>query len=515
MRRWCLLLSIVLLVLPLPLTAQTSAWSAWLYNPNGTMTQVRSDGVVRDLALPTASGQDYPQRVAVSPGGELVAYMTSNMQLNAHRLVVYNLTSETVATDYVTTDLFASSLDFHAAPDSFNEAATELAIGLAPLDGNWRVLILNTRNGSTLAELRADSPLASDAGLPASVGIVPVIRHYQGGVVAFELRAAAEADETIGSYFWSPTANTLTDNTLYPGENVALLPATGEVVVTGYESQLPALGPAVANAAFAYNPTSGRRAAFYTDATQALSRPYFVQNGERVLVSGMTGDGLSRWSVIERGGATAGTTDFRATDLFALADGFIYLTPDEARVLMLANTRDGVDAGQPVGMAPAGVEMQLAWAGDTSPIAAAYAPWLDLLDPVSVAQATQTALGDLALATETAPEIVPTSEPTAGFFVAPPPEFLPTPAAFTTRLVAGDRAVVTRAGHAAGLRTAPDDEAPAIILLYTDMLVDILEGPEITDGYIWWRIRTVGETPRAGWAVEGAQGRAWLVPVGR
>ena len=194
----------------------------------------------------------------------------------------------------------------------------------------------------------------------------------------------------------------------------------------------------------------------------------------------------------------------------------MYLTPDDAAMLMLANSRDGVDAGQPVGMAPAGARIQLAWAGDDGALpAAAPLPWVDLTDPLSIAQVTQAAIGEVALVTEVPVAIAPTLEPTAGFFVAPPPDFLPTPSAFTTQLQVGDRAVVTRAGHAAGLRTAPDDQAPAIVLLYTDMFADVLEGPEITDGYIWWRIQTVGETPRTGWAVEGAQGAAWLVPVGR
>ena len=516
MRRWLLQLIAALLALPVALQAQATPWSAWLYNPNGVMTHVRSDGTVHDLMLPTVQGQGYPERVAVARGGDLVAYMTTNPQLNAHRLVFFDLSTEAVAADAVLTDLFANSLAFQASPSVFSESGSELALGLAPLDGIWKLVIFNTRNGATLTELRADSQTAVDAGLPSGVGIVPVVRYYQGGEIAFDLQATAEADETLGSYFWNPIANQVRGNDLYPGDGADLLTPTGEVVVTGYESQFPALAASVANAVYAYSPATGRRTPFYADATHALARPYFVQNGERVLVYGLSADGATTWSVVERNGALVDSVTFSAIDLFGLADGFIYLTPDDAAMLMLANTRDGVDAGQPVGMAPAGVRMQLAWAGDeAAPPEMAYLPWIDLTDPISVAQVTQAALGDIALATEAPVAVAPTVEPTAGFFVAPPPDFLPTPSAFTTRLQVGDRAVVTSAGHAAGLRTAPDDQAPALILLYTDMLADVLEGPEITDGYIWWRIQTAGETPRTGWAVEGAQGEAWLVPVGR
>jgi hypothetical protein len=516
MRRWLLFIIIGLLALPGALQAQDTPWSAWLYNPAGFMTSVSSNGSVRDIALPTVSGQSYPQQVAVSRAGDAVAYMTSNPQLNAHRLVIYNLTTEAVSGDFVVTDLFANSLAFNAAPEIFSENGTELALGLAPMDGNWRLLILNTRNSATMAELTPSAPAATDASLPSGVGIVPVVRHLQAGIVAFDLQASAEAEETLGSYFWNPIANTVTSNDLYPGDSVALFGPTGDVVVTGYDGGLPALAPSVANTAYATSPTLSRRAPFYTDAAHALARPTFVQNGERVMLNTLAGDGSSAWQVVERSGETVGAVAFSAIDLFGLHDGFLYLTPDDAHMLMLASTRDdSIDAGQAVGMAPPGVEMQLAWAGDSvAQPASAYAPWFDLTDPVSITQATQSALGVTAPPTEVV-DAGPTPEPTSEFFVAPPPVFLPTPSAFTTQLQVGDRAVVTRAGHAAGLRTAPDDSAPAIILLYTDMFADILEGPEITDGYIWWRITTVGANPTTGWAVEGAQGQAWLVPVGR
>lgn len=515
MRRWLLLLMLVVCAAPVASQAQATPWAAWLYNPVGAMTYVSSDGIVRDLPLPTVAGQEYPQEVAVSPAGDRVAYMTSNPQLNAHRLVLYNLTTETTAADAILTDLFANSLSFNASPDIYNETGTALALGLAPMDGIWRLLILNAHNGTTMAELRADDPPAADAGLPVGAGVVPVVRFYHDNQVAFDLKATAETDETLGSYFWRPIQNEISTNAIYPTENAALLATTGEVVTATHTPSLPALAAGAANALYAFDPATGAAATFFNDPALALARPYFIQNGERVLVNGLAGDGTTGWTVVERGGMVAGTASFRAVDIFGLADGFMYLTPDDARVLMLANTRDSVDAGRPVGMAPAGVPMQLAWAGNTAAVPPSdYGFWFNLFDSVSVAQATQAALGVTA-EPDIPVEVAPTVEPTADFFVAPTPSFLPTPAAFTTQLQVGDRAVVTSAGHAAGLRTEPDDQAPAIILLYTDMLADVLEGPEITDGYIWWRIQTVGETPRIGWAVEGAQGRAWLVPVGQ
>jgi hypothetical protein len=46
------------------------------------------------------------------------------------------------------------------------------------------------------------------------------------------------------------------------------------------------------------------------------------------------------------------------------------------------------------------------------------------------------------------------------------------------------------------------------------MKLDVIDGPNITDGYIWWKIQVVvnGQT-RTGWAIEGATGVAYLAPA--
>jgi hypothetical protein len=141
---------------------------------------------------------------------------------------------------------------------------------------------------------------------------------------------------------------------------------------------------------------------------------------------------------------------------------------------------------------PERAPLSVAWGGNTAP--AAEAP------QGSVIQRP----GDMP------PTATPTPAPTAEdeFFVAPTPSFLPTLPSFRTTLSVGARAVVTNAGNQRGLRTEPQPDAPAIILLFREMRVNVLEGPVISGGYIWWRVQT--STGVTGWAIEGANGETWL-----
>jgi hypothetical protein len=136
-------------------------------------------------------------------------------------------------------------------------------------------------------------------------------------------------------------------------------------------------------------------------------------------------------------------------------------------------------------------------------------PWIDLTDVVSVAQATQGAL--IGNGVSVTAEAVATDP---GFFVAPTPVFLPTRETFASRLEVGTQAVVTQAGNQTGLHIDPSAESPQLILLFTNMKLDVIDGPNITDGYIWWKIQVVvNGQRRTGWAIEGATGVAYLAPA--
>lgn len=516
MRRWFVLILVLFGVLPV--FAQATPWTAWLYNTNGTMTRISSAGeILAEFMLPTVQGHEYPQWVAVAPSGNYVTYATTNRLLNVHRIVFYDLALGVIMGDAVLPDLTAHSLQVNASPSIYTQDDILVAVGLAPFDGIWRVVLYQTFSGGIHAELRADNPAVTALGLPADVGVLPQVEYVQGNEVVFTLQRA-DGGASYGVWRWNYETNALTPHDTLPSGQWDLFAPTGEMVAATHNPALPSSNPEQRNALEAHLPAGGRIFPFYASPDRALNQPHFIQNGERILVETTSGTD-SIWRVVERNGALVGEIQMQTVNLFGLADGFIYLTQTNPVLLMVANTRTGIDAGLPIGQAAPDARIQLAWAGNSVPPAAsAYQPWLDLLDTVSIAQATQiVALS--ATPTPTAIPTVPTETPLPtepGFYVAPTPVMLPTPSSFRSQLSVGDRAVVTSAGHGAGLHTNPDDDAPNYILLYTDMRVDVLEGPEITDGYIWWRVRTTAAgREHTGWAIEGAQGAAWLVPVGR
>lgn len=84
-----------------------------------------------------------------------------------------------------------------------------------------------------------------------------------------------------------------------------------------------------------------------------------------------------------------------------------------------------------------------------------------------------------------------------------------------SRLAVGDRAQVSEATQTANrLRDAPGLAVGRPVgLIAPGEVLDVLEGPECSDGLVWWRVRVVSGG-REGWTAEGNQEGAWLLPRG-
>jgi hypothetical protein len=510
----------VLLAGARPAAAQDNPWTAWLYTPDGSLTYVTDIGsVLQQVTLPILQGQAYPPKVAVSRGGQYIAYMTSNRTLNADRLVVYNPTTDEILSDYVATDVLAHSIERYSTPLIFNGDDSALALGIALNGGGWRIVVQNVFGGVGAELLSGDAAVAA-AGVPTGIGLLPVIRRYDGAEVAFVMVRVDDPAATFGSYVWNIDTGSIGENTLYPGFDNDILPVTGEIVAPAFAAGMPNNSAAFAseqrNILQAVLATDGGIIPFYNAPDATLSQPHFIQNGERILVRAQDAAGNGVWRVIDRAGTLIGDLPLAAQQITGMTDGFLYVTGDNPPSLVYVNTRDGLDTGVLMGQGTPDTTVQLAWAR-TVPLPDQPLPpvtaWVNLTDQVALALATQSAIQvEIVPDTGQPVAIEPTQPPTPDFFVAPTPMALPTRASFNTQLSVGIRAVVVPEGHAAGLHTEPRPDAPAIILLYTDMQVEVLEGPNITGGYIWWRVRTTRDNS-VGWAIEGANGETWLAPV--
>jgi hypothetical protein len=503
-----------------PVRAQEHPWTAWLYNPNGsgTMNYLTDLGtILQQATLPILEGQQYPPQVAVSRNGQLIAYMSSNPILNADRLVVYHPATGEIRSDFIETDVLQHSIALYSDPQIFNQDDTALAFSIARRAGGWRIIILDVNSGFIGAELFHDHGSVTALNIPGDLGSIPVIRQYAGAEVAFVMMRTDNPDAIFGSYIWNVETGEVRENTLYPGFDNDIFPATGEIITPIFADNLPhnnaAFNGEQRNALQVYLPADERIVPFYGDPNLTIGAPHFIQNGELILAQVRDAAGSAVWRVLDRTGTVIADAPLNAQTIIGMADGFLYQTGGAEPALLYVNTRDGLDTGIQMGQG----NVQLAWAKAVTPDGFPLPPitaWVNLSDEVALALATQNA-AEVVVNIDTAPTEPPAPQPPAAsptpdFFVAPTPVFLPTRSTFNTQLEVGMRAVVVPDGHAKGLRTDPADDAPAIILLYTDMVVNVLEGPNITGGNIWWLVQTRDND--IGWAIEGANGETWLAP---
>jgi hypothetical protein len=94
----------------------------------------------------------------------------------------------------------------------------------------------------------------------------------------------------------------------------------------------------------------------------------------------------------------------------------------------------------------------------------------------------------------------------------------PTPTVFAclgapdTRLKSGDRAYASTLSSTPNrLRSAPDTSADIIGLIQPRQVLELLDGPQCAEGYVWWKVRLLG-LDLTGWTAEGSNSSYWLEP---
>jgi hypothetical protein len=504
-----LLVLVTVLLAALPASAQSGAWSVWLYTPeSGRLTQVNDAGTVtRELIIPLDTTHDaagYPGSVAVSHSGEVVAYVTRSISTDIPVVNVLDVSTQDIIRVFEMPAGTRVSLEFDAGPLNFSESDSQIAFSHGMEAGGWQVIVLDLFTSDVFV-LNGSDPAAIAAGVPAGPFIVPIVRAYRGALVYF-IMLPIPSDAFGGpGYFWDTTTNLVGPTLAYGNLNSDTLLMTGEVLAPADDSRFPfstvvdAFPMIQFNTLYVYDPVLDARFPFHTDADVSFYQTVFVQNGERIAAAGARSDGSVVVRLLERDGSVLGETGVSVEDIQGVFDGFVFLTRESAltggegiTALYYTETRGGLPAaaGVPVWTNPTPDEfVTLIWNSDNfTPGPVAPLAWARLAEPEFVGLAAG------------APPVAP---PT---FV--PPTVVAAPAGLA---VGADAIVNTTEGDSLRLRTGAGRSFAIIMELADETRVTIIEGPRAADGLVWWRVRLADGT--TGWCVESVDGIQTLLPV--
>ena len=187
------------------------------------------------------------------------------------------------------------------------------------------------------------------------------------------------------------------------------------------------------------------------------------------------------WLLLERDGRMVNELrDIQRENIHGTRDGFVYTFQDDndATHLVHFHTQRAF-SDQTIWRGED--RWFLEWVSQPEPPYGPYLPWQNL--------------GDVTY--EETPHIEPTPAPD-----------LPLPEPILKVGMLAD--VQTIDGEVLYLRDAPGTDNEIVVYLYDRMVVELLEGPETVDGYVWWRIRT--EDGTEGWAAEAVDDLTTLLP---
>ncbi|RMF80299.1 MAG: SH3 domain-containing protein [Chloroflexi bacterium] len=490
-RLFILTVCLIMMLTALPAYGQQARWLVWLYDPDGgRMTQVDSNGMVlQQFRLPTPISRDarYPFHVAVSPGGTRIAYIMVNTATFTQELLVWDTVLERLVAQFTPPQALSNSLMFTATPRIYNDAGTEIAFGFSRVEGGWQLVVFNLISATPAFILQDNAPQVRALGIEVGFDIVPVVQAYDGTTVIFTMvQGGTEGSPAYPSYRWNVHTGAVSPDVAYPTLNNDAFPPTGEVIMAMQDLRLPNRNSEFiffqTNALHVYDSGSDVRFPVYNNPDFALFFPHFIQNGERILVSGrgVRNDTIQHF-VLDRAGNLVGFLPLGDISAAAgVGDGFIYLqdppTLGSVSTLMHVNTRDGIDAGDVVWTSEPDVLLQIAWVNDPANIGgAAYPAW-----PVLEAETSPLLPGDSG-----------GGDPLA--------------------IVVGGQAIInTTGGDALNVRSGPSTVFQVVGQLADNTRVIVLEGPQEGAGFTWWRVS--GPDGITGWVVASADGVQTLLP---
>jgi hypothetical protein len=335
MRRWFAIILVALLLATIaPAYAIPAEFTAWLYTPDtGEMTLVDLSGQRDAFELPVAPPYDVRPftNVAVSPDGNMIAYVLTRAGSFDQQLMVYSYASRSVIAQYPVTNAAYTSIDF-GGRYMFSPDSSLFAFGYSVDPSGWELIVIDLASFSIAAQIRSSDPMFS--GVDSNYGITPMPTYFSSNTsLAFALiRGGTEATEPVGAWVWNLTSNSITENAGYGMAGDVFRP-TGEAIITMEDSRfgstpgLFAFGQA--NTIQAYDPAIAARWPIFARVDWSMYLSRFVFNGRQIAFVAYDGTN-ERTYILNRDGSLAGALPIGVEpyDIAGVPDGFIYAKQD-------------------------------------------------------------------------------------------------------------------------------------------------------------------------------------------
>ena len=508
MRRLWLLL--IFLIPSGQISAQTEAWSIWLYDVDaGRVVQVDNAGVLlNDVILPVPAPYiEYTlaPNVSISPDGTRIAYAVSGTTADDEDIssfLVFDTVLDKVLFTYDTPDYaLASSLIFSKV--AWNTSGNILAFGYATgktvETQGWRIVVLNAVDGRILSDLNDTSPYFAAQSELLAPFLLPVLQFYGEATPGFSLipyQSASFADELF-SYEWDIVTGQVVQTNRSPRITGETLPQTGETItpIVDERSNYDANFTPYTNAIHIYRPETEGRAPFFATRTYDILRVQFAENGNQILVYAEDLVSLERTHLlVSRIGILRGLPTISAINnaMMGTSDGFAYVVDNQTPFLINVVTADDSFTQNPIWAAPENSRFVPVWASTVEQ--EEYDAWIQLAAPIFPTAVIVTN----ASAAGIDPDAVPTSEGITG----------------SSSIITVDSVAVinTTSGDRLNMRDSAGLNSTVIARVDSGSRVVVTAGPVAQDGFTWWQIRL--STGQVGWVVERAEGVQTLLPAG-
>jgi hypothetical protein len=378
------------------------AWIAWLYNADtGEIMEINSTSegdVSNTWSLPLAQAFNaYPYRIAVSPSGEIVAYVVADTSSETpnRQLLVYNTTIGGIVAAYpLPPEAEADTIDIDPDGLIFDEENHLLAYSYVLVDRSanaaepsWEIVVIDYQLGEVIRKLSRQDDAAQIVEAPL---IVPTTVNFEGGLVHFlSVYYAAGGAAEYPAYTWNTATGEVRVNEIYKSPTSDIFSPTGEMITATSDDRfgfttLDAEGPVPKyNVVEVYDQASHARFPFYHNGDLYIGRAEFIQNGERILVTTYDPNGDEQYMVILGRDGSVYTSLTLSLSIFRMQgtpDGFVYQEPFMGNALIRVRTSD--ESYSPViiwGGAPGNIT--LAHIQNNTPVAETFVDWAQLAEP--------------------------------------------------------------------------------------------------------------------------------------